>query len=548
GDPDRAAARDGPRGPRQAPGAVSHRPADRAPHAGNPRQLRGRAGDRARRRDLAAGGRRDRDTAVSRAEDRAGGRQGTRARHQPAGRRVPRVAERARPAAARRALPGRPPVCGRPRRRAHQRRTRHPPPARSPQHRRDRRRQLRHPRDRHDAERAPAHRRRGRRARRDAPGLGLRGAPLRARDVLRRGAGGRRALRRRGEDEARGERALERGRHLRAPVRHRGRGPGAGAPRVGRARGGRGDARHHGAPPGVRRVARARALGPRPRARAPGARRPEPARDPRVPPGRVDLGGMAEGDPVTADRVPSRVDADGRGGLTYRGSRYLLVRPETLVALQKAVEAALGERAPACLVAGGLATGSIYALMALSLVIVYNATRTLNFAQGEMLMVSTFAGWTVYAHVKLPLVVVMLIAVAAAALLGWLIERVIIRHAIAATHFDLLIITLGLSLVLRAAAGLAWTHDEFPFPSFFGTRPIALGPVRLAPVSLGIVGASLTLMLGLWALFTRTRLGRAMRAVAQNQRAARLVGISVERVYAASWVLASVVGAIAGVL
>src|SRR5439155_6048669 len=199
-------------------------------------------------------------------------------------------------------------------------------------------------------------------------------------------------------------------------------------------------------------------------------------------------------------------------------------------------------------VVSGLATGSIYALMALSLVIVYNATRTLNFAQGEMLMVSTFAGWTVYAHVKLPLVVVMLIAVAAAALLGWLLERVIIRHAIAATHFDLLIITLGLSLMLRAAAGLAWTHDEFPFPSFFGTRPIALGPVRVAPVSLGIIGASLALMLGLWALFTGTRLGRAMRAVAQNQRAARLVGISVERVYAASWVLASVVGAIAGVL
>src|SRR5207245_1097409 len=85
-------------------------------------------------------------------------------------------------------------------------------------------------------------------------------------------------------------------------------------------------------------------------------------------------------------------------------------------------------------VVSGLATGSIYALVALSLVIVYNATRTLNFAQGEMLMVSTFAGFTVYAHVKLPLVVVMLIAVAAAALLGWVIERVILRHG--ATHFD----------------------------------------------------------------------------------------------------------------
>ena len=199
-------------------------------------------------------------------------------------------------------------------------------------------------------------------------------------------------------------------------------------------------------------------------------------------------------------------------------------------------------------VVSGLATGSIYALMAISLVIIFNATRTLNFAQGEMLMVSTFVGFTVYARAKVPLVVVMLVAVVAAALLGWVIERAIIRHAIASTPFDVLIITLGLSLVLRSAAGLTWTHDEFPFPSFFGDRPITLGPVRLVPVSLGIIGASLGLMWGLWALFTHTRLGRAMRAVAQNQRAARLMGISVERVYSASWVLASVVGALAGVL
>jgi len=199
-------------------------------------------------------------------------------------------------------------------------------------------------------------------------------------------------------------------------------------------------------------------------------------------------------------------------------------------------------------VVSGLATGFIYALMAISLVIIYNATRTLNFAQGEMLMISTFVGWAVYQRAKLPLAVVMLIAVVAAALLGWAIERAIIRHAIAATHFDVLIITLGLSLMLRSAAGVAWTHDDFPFPSFFGDRPMAVGPVRLAPVSLGIIGASLALMAALWVLFTRTRLGRAMRAVAQNQRAARLMGISVERVYSASWVLAAVVGAIAGVL
>jgi branched-chain amino acid transport system permease protein len=199
-------------------------------------------------------------------------------------------------------------------------------------------------------------------------------------------------------------------------------------------------------------------------------------------------------------------------------------------------------------VVSGLATGSIYALVAISLVIVYKATRTLNFAQGEMLMISTFVGFTAWQRLRLPLVVVMLVAVVAAAALGWAIERLIIRHAISATHFDVLILTLGVSLMLRAGAGLVWTHDEFPFPSLFSNRPMMLGPVRVAPVSLGIIGASLALMLGLWVLFARTRLGRAMRAVAQNQRAARLMGISVERVYSASWVLAAAVGAVAGVL
>jgi branched-chain amino acid transport system permease protein len=186
--------------------------------------------------------------------------------------------------------------------------------------------------------------------------------------------------------------------------------------------------------------------------------------------------------------------------------------------------------------------------MAISLVIIYNATRTLNFAQGEMLMISTFVGWTALQVLDAPLVVALAVAIVAAALLGFVLERVVIRHAISATHFDVLIITLGLSLMLRSAAGVTWTHDEFPFPSFFSNRPLTLGPIRVAPVSLGIIGASLALMLALGALFRWTRLGRAMRAVAQNQRAARLMGISVERVYSSSWIIASIVGAVAGVL
>jgi branched-chain amino acid transport system permease protein len=199
-------------------------------------------------------------------------------------------------------------------------------------------------------------------------------------------------------------------------------------------------------------------------------------------------------------------------------------------------------------VVSGLATGCIYALMALSLVIIYNATRTLNFAQGEMLMISTFVAWTAQRALGLPLLVTLVVAVVTGAALAFVFERLVIRRAIGATHWDVLIITLGLSLVLQASAGLAWTHDQFPFPSFFSNRPVALGPVRLAPASLGIIGASLALMVVLAALFRWTRVGRAMRAVAQNQRAARLMGISVERVYSLAWILGAVVGAIAGVL
>ena len=198
-------------------------------------------------------------------------------------------------------------------------------------------------------------------------------------------------------------------------------------------------------------------------------------------------------------------------------------------------------------VVSGLATGCIYALVALSLVIVYNATRTVNFSQGEMLMVSAFTAWSAQ-HGGLPLPLALVAGVAAGGLLALLIERAIIRRAVAATHWDVLIITLGLSLVLRAAAGLVWTNEELPFPALFSNRPIAVGPVRLAPVSLGVIAASLILMAALVALFRATRFGRAMRAVAQNQTAARLMGIGVERVYSAAWVLAALVGGIAGVL
>ncbi|PYM52760.1 MAG: branched-chain amino acid ABC transporter permease [Candidatus Rokuibacteriota bacterium] len=163
-------------------------------------------------------------------------------------------------------------------------------------------------------------------------------------------------------------------------------------------------------------------------------------------------------------------------------------------------------------------------------------------------MVSAFVAWSAQRAAGLPLLLAFACGVAAGGVLAYVVERVVIRRAVSATHWDVLIITLGLSLMLRAGAGMVWTNDELPFPSLFSNRPVSFGPVKIAPVSLGIIGASLVLMLALVMLFRATRFGRAMRAVAQNQNAARLMGISVERVYSGAWVLAAVVGAVGGVL
>src|SRR6266542_81893 len=141
-------------------------------------------------------------------------------------------------------------------------------------------------------------------------------------------------------------------------------------------------------------------------------------------------------DPVYGAR-PDRVPQDGRGA---RGLAAFWRSPRVRAAVLLHV------------VVSGLATGSIYALVALSLVIIYNATRTVNFAQGEMLMVSAFVAWSANQGLGLPLPVALGCAVGAGALLGLLVERAIIRRAISATHWDVLIITLGLSLVLRSGA------------------------------------------------------------------------------------------------
>jgi len=190
------------------------------------------------------------------------------------------------------------------------------------------------------------------------------------------------------------------------------------------------------------------------------------------------------------------------------------------------------------LIVAGLALGSIYALLGLSLVLVNKATDAVNFAQGEIGMIGAFVGMSALLATGLPLPLIFLLGMAGGAVLGLVIERVIIRPLGAAPHLNLLIVTVGLWFIFNSAAGLIWGYDPYRFPSLLPAEPFDLLGAKVPPSSLGIVAVACVTMLLLYLFFEHTRDGIAMRAASNNPRAARLMGIRVERVAAISWAVA----------
>ncbi len=195
----------------------------------------------------------------------------------------------------------------------------------------------------------------------------------------------------------------------------------------------------------------------------------------------------------------------------------------------------------------GIANGSVYAALALALVLIYRSTGIVNFAQGEMAMFSTFLTWGMTSvGVSLPLAVLAALALSFAG--GALIERIVIRPVEGRQPLTLVIVTLGLFILINNAAGWLWGFSNRGFPSTFPDGTVGLGGVRLGIESLGIVGVLLAVVGLLYLLFQRTRLGLAMRAAALDPVSSRLVGIRVGRMLMLGWGLAATVGAIAGIL
>jgi branched-chain amino acid transport system permease protein len=198
-------------------------------------------------------------------------------------------------------------------------------------------------------------------------------------------------------------------------------------------------------------------------------------------------------------------------------------------------------------VVSGFATGAIYASLALALVMIYQATDVVNFAQGEMAMFSTYLAWSML-QAGLPYWVAFFATVAIAFVLGVAIERVVIRPVESAPILTIVIVTLGLLVIHNSIAGWIWSYIQKPFPTPFPSTPVHLGPVMVGAHDVGEIGVTLAMLALLFSFFRFTPLGLAMRAAAQNPVSSRLAGIRVSRMLMLGWGLAAAFGAVAGMM
>lgn len=198
-------------------------------------------------------------------------------------------------------------------------------------------------------------------------------------------------------------------------------------------------------------------------------------------------------------------------------------------------------------VINGIAEGSIYAILAIGLVFINKITEVANFAQGEFAMVAAFVSFAAL-QAGAPLFVALLAAIAAGAVLGYVVERGIIRPVQGSGPLGMTIVTLGLYYVLHGGATAIWGPDVHPFPSFFGSETISIGGVLISQQHLAIIATALLAALAMTGLLHFTRTGLAMRAIPQNRIGARAIGLDLRRLFALAWVMGSAVSAIAGVL
>ncbi|CAN7595507.1 branched-chain amino acid ABC transporter permease [Acidovorax delafieldii] len=194
----------------------------------------------------------------------------------------------------------------------------------------------------------------------------------------------------------------------------------------------------------------------------------------------------------------------------------------------------------------GISTGTIYACVALAVVMIYQAIGHVNFAQGEMAMLSAFLAWQLL-EFGIPYWLVFPVTVVGSFVLGMVLERTLMRPLRNAPPLSQVIVFIGLLLVINSVAGYVWSFTVKAFPTPFGTGPF-MGSVWVSRHQAGMMATTLALLVLLYLFFRFSKVGLAMRGAANNAGSARLLGIRVKALEGLGWGMAAAIGSVAGML
>jgi branched-chain amino acid transport system permease protein len=200
------------------------------------------------------------------------------------------------------------------------------------------------------------------------------------------------------------------------------------------------------------------------------------------------------------------------------------------------------------LMVSGVAVGGIYALIALGFVLIYKATSILNFATGEFMMLGAYFCYTFLVLLGLPVIPTFLIVMLCAALLGFLVERLILRHMLGQPTISIVMATIGLGSILTGLAEILWSSDFKSFPQIFPRAPIDLGfAIVRSNMFYGFV-ISVAAVIVFSLIFKYAKVGIAMRATANDQMAAYSMGINVRSMFTLAWALGAIAAGLGGVV
>ncbi|MBS0449976.1 MAG: branched-chain amino acid ABC transporter permease [Proteobacteria bacterium] len=200
------------------------------------------------------------------------------------------------------------------------------------------------------------------------------------------------------------------------------------------------------------------------------------------------------------------------------------------------------------LAVSGLAVGAIYGLVAMGFAVIYKATGIVNFSQGEMGMLTAYTTWSLATTMGAGGIVTVLMAILIGALLGLICERLIMRPMLGEPVLSVVLVTIGLAVVLRSIVTIIWGASPHKFEVAGADAIVDLWGVGMRASQLGVLLALGLVLVGFWIFLRHSRFGVAMRAVAADEKTARLMGVSTARVQAVAWACASALAGLAGAL